>query len=153
MSEITTAHLTTDMVLFADDERDVPHVLLIRRGWEPYAGYWALPGGYVDAGETFKAAAVRELQEETGLPDPRLRDQACRAIQQVGVYDQPDRDPRGRVISVAFTGWLAAMPTPTAGDDAREARWMPLFAVRSTRLAFDHADIVTRASARYGLRL
>ena len=144
MSEITTAHLTTDIVVFAGDERNVPHVLLIRRGWDPFAGYWALPGGYVDDGETFLDAAVRELTEETGIADIAL-------LEQVGVWDDPDRDPRGRVVSMAFTALLPSMPAPTAGDDAREARWLPLTEASSTRLAFDHVLIVDAAAAQFGL--
>ena len=139
MSEITTAHLTTDIVLFAE-HNEVPHVLLIRRGWDPYAGMLALPGGYVDTGETFQQAALRELAEETGLD-------GITRFHQVGIYDRPDRDPRGRVVSVAFTARVDPMPTPTAGDDAREANWLPVDTVLHTRLAFDHDHIVRDARA------
>ncbi|GAA3364028.1 NUDIX hydrolase [Saccharopolyspora gregorii] len=134
MSEITNASLTTDIVLFAESG-GLRHVLLIRRGWAPYAGHWALPGGYVDNGERFITAARRELTEETGLTTGRL--------DMVGVYDEPDRDPRGRVISVAFTALLPTMPRATAGDDARDARWIPVDVALSRRLAFDH-DLIVR---------
>src|ERR1700754_3805735 len=107
-TETTNAHLTTDIVLIARPRIHVPaargtavlgvgapsHVLLIRRRWEPYQGCWALPGGYVDHGETFAQAAERELAEETGL-------KGAGGLIRVGLYDAPDRDPRGRVISVA----------------------------------------------------
>ncbi|MEU5666520.1 NUDIX hydrolase [Streptomyces longwoodensis] len=125
---------TADVVLVADG-----HVLLIERGWDPYEGCWALPGGHVDAGETSIAAAARELEEETGIsvPLPHLR--------QVGAFDAPGRDPRGRYVSVAYTATLPAPVPPTAGDDATAARWWPLTALPD--LAFDHADILTAATA------
>jgi 8-oxo-dGTP diphosphatase len=108
-------------------------VLLIERGWAPFEGRWALPGGHVDVGETSRAAAARELAEETGIHvDPA-------ALRQLGVYDAPDRDPRGRYVTVAYT-LLADRTAPTAGTDARAARWWPLNALPD--LAFDHADIL-----------
>lgn len=136
-NETTMAHLTTDIVVFAE-QAGVLHVLLIERGSEPFAGYSALPGGYVDEGETFTEAASRELREETGL-SARLRT--------VGIYDTPGRDPRGRVVSVAHFAVLPDIPTPTAGDDAREARWVPVADVlaNSASLAFDHAEILRDA--------
>lgn len=137
--ETTTAHLTVDVVLIAEHPTGA-HVLLIRRDWPPYEGRWALPGGYVDQGERFADAAERELQEETSLLAPW-------ELTRLGIYDRPDRDPRGRVISVAFTALMPAMPTPTAGDDAREARWMPITEVLAATdfLAFDHHEIVQDA--------
>ncbi|MFK4123553.1 NUDIX domain-containing protein [Streptomyces longwoodensis] len=125
---------TADVVLVA-----AGHVLLIERGWAPYEGCWALPGGHVDAGETSLTAAARELAEETGIsvPLPDLR--------QVGAFDAPGRDPRGRYVSVAYTATLPAPVAPTAGDDATAARWWPLDALPP--LAFDHADILTAATA------
>ncbi|CAM00464.1 8-oxo-dGTP diphosphatase [Saccharopolyspora erythraea NRRL 2338] len=139
MSEITTAHLTTDIVTLAPQTGGELHVLLIRRNWPPFAGYWALPGGYVDTGETFAQAAYRELAEETGVTAHRLV--------QVGVYDAPHRDPRGRVVSVAFLALLDTMATATAGDDARDAQWTPVapLLARPNRLAFDHRTILTDA--------
>lgn len=134
----TTVALTTDVVLLAAD-LGAAHVLLIQRRWEPYAGRWALPGGYVEDTETCEQGARRELGEETGITAPRLYP--------AGVYDTPTRDPRGRVVSVAFCGLLPALTPPVAGDDAVAARWVPTAAVRDGReqVAFDHADIIAAA--------
>ncbi|MEU8741884.1 NUDIX hydrolase [Streptomyces halstedii] len=113
-------------------------VLLIERGWAPYEGMWALPGGHVDPGETSRLAAARELGEETGVHV------APEDLRQIGVWDEAGRDPRGRYITVAY---LVVVPEGTqavAGDDARTARWWPLGAL--PQLAFDHADIVGMAT-------
>lgn len=110
------------------------HVLLIERDWPPYEGAWALPGGHADPGETSRAAAARELVEEAGV---RVNPAHLR---QIAAFDQPDRDPRGRYVTVAY---LAVVPVDTpiiAGDDARTARWWPLEAL--PKLAFDHAEIL-----------
>jgi 8-oxo-dGTP diphosphatase len=93
----------------------------------------------VDAGETGIAAAARELAEETGISVP------VADLRQVGAFDAPGRDPRGRYVSVAYTATLPAPVAPTAGDDATAARWWPLDALPP--LAFDHADILTAATA------
>lgn len=130
--------LAADVVLFALDEFGVLQVLLIERGWDPFAGCWALPGGHVDPGETFEQAACRELTEETGLTaPPRMR--------QVGVYDAPMRDPRGRVISVAYAGYLPRLVAPTAADDAAAAQWFPVDDLQACPLAFDHKTILRDA--------
>ncbi|MFE9360326.1 NUDIX domain-containing protein [Streptomyces olivaceoviridis] len=129
-----TIRYTADVVLFA-----AGHVLLIERGWDPFEGCWALPGGHVDMGETSLAAAARELEEETGITVP------ADDLRQVGAFDAPGRDPRGRYVSVAYTSTLPTPITPTAGDDATAARWWPLTALPD--LAFDHADILARATA------
>ncbi|MFB7938005.1 NUDIX domain-containing protein [Streptomyces sp. NPDC056049] len=122
---------TADVVAVTDDGR----VLLIRRGWDPYEGHWALPGGHVDHGETSLRAAVRELEEETGV---RVAEDELRLV---GVWDQPDRDPRGRYVTVTYRATVPADTRATAGDDARDARWWPLTDLPE-RLAFDHADIL-----------
>ncbi|MFL4953297.1 NUDIX domain-containing protein [Streptomyces sp. MMS24-I31] len=100
----------------------------------------ASPGGHVDVGETSLAASVRELEEETGITV------AADDLRQVGAFDAPGRDPRGRYVSVAYTATLPAPVQPTAGDDATAARWWPLDAL--PELAFDHADILAGAAAR-----
>ncbi|MFE1198500.1 NUDIX domain-containing protein [Streptomyces olivaceoviridis] len=129
-----TIRYTADVVLLA-----AGHVLLIERGWDPFEGYWALPGGHVDKGETSLDASMRELEEETGITVP------ADDLRQVGAFDAPGRDPRGRYVSVAYTATLPALVAPTAGDDATAARWWPLTALPD--LAFDHADILARATA------
>jgi 8-oxo-dGTP diphosphatase len=129
---IEAIRYTADVVCLAGG-----HVLLIQRGWPPYEGMWALPGGHVDAGETSLAAATRELEEETGLAVSTTH------LHQIGAYDAPTRDPRGRYITVAYLATLPSPVAPTAGDDAASARWWPLSTV--PELAFDHADIIADA--------
>jgi len=133
-----TARLTADVALFSL-RNGTWHVLVIRRGHDPYAGHWALPGGHVDAGEPTHSAAYRELFEETGIQADALR--------YVGVYAAPDRDPRGRYVDFAYTQIIHGTPDPAAADDATEARWMPLAEALSayTHLAFDHGRIIAEA--------
>ncbi|MGW6985168.1 NUDIX domain-containing protein [Streptomyces sp. NPDC054932] len=114
-------------------------VLLIERGWPPHDGAWALPGGHVDPGETSLAAAARELAEETGVHVTADR------LRPIGVWDSPDRDPRGRYVTVAYAVVVPADTRISAGDDARTARWWPLDNLPE-RLAFDHADILRAAA-------
>ncbi|MFS0696701.1 NUDIX domain-containing protein [Streptomyces nitrosporeus] len=113
-------------------------VLLIERGWPPHEGTWALPGGHCDVAETSRAAAARELAEETGL-HVNAND-----LRQIGVFDQPGRDPRGRYVTVAYVATVPADTPIVAGDDARTARWCPLDNLPQ-RLAFDHAEILSAA--------
>ncbi|WP_214103979.1 NUDIX hydrolase [Acrocarpospora catenulata] len=112
------------------------HVLLIRRAEPPHQGMWALPGGFV-RGDDLKDAAARELAEETGLL-PHDLDRVH--LEQLGTYGKPGRDPRMRVVTVAFLAFAAWMPDPKAGSDAEAAAWTPLTATRE--LAFDHGDIL-----------
>ncbi|MFE6975482.1 NUDIX domain-containing protein [Streptomyces sp. NPDC057682] len=125
-----TIRYTADTVVTTTDG----HVLLIQRGWDPYEGHWALPGGHVDPGETSRTAAARELAEEAGVHA------SPQELVQVGTFDQPGRDPRGRYVTVAYH--LTVLPgTPIkAGTDARQAQWWPLNSLPP--LAFDHADII-----------
>ena len=109
-------------------------VLLIRRGNEPYKGRYALPGGFVDMGETVEDACRRELLEETGVEAKRLK--------LVGVYSDPSRDPRGPTVSVAFLARLRSA-VATAGDDAAAAEWVKSW--RRLPLAFDHGLILADA--------
>jgi 8-oxo-dGTP diphosphatase len=110
-------------------------VLLIQRGNDPFAGSWALPGGFVEAGERVLAAASRELFEETALEGD--------ALELLGVYDTPGRDPRGPTVSVVYLLRTADQPSVRGGDDAREARWFALDALPA--LAFDHAIVIADA--------
>jgi 8-oxo-dGTP diphosphatase len=115
------------------------HVLLVQRGVEPHQGELALPGGFLQhSGEGLLTAARRELREEADLDAARLH------LEQLGAYGAPDRDSRGRVISVAYLAIAPGLPEPVAGTDAVGACWMPVDGVLAgrTRLAFDHTAIV-----------
>jgi 8-oxo-dGTP diphosphatase len=125
-----TPALTTDCVVF--DARG--YVLLIRRKHEPFRGSYALPGGFVDVGETVENACRRELKEETGLEVGALR--------LIGVYSDPDRDPRGHTCSVAYLASVGGAEV-RAGDDAATAEWVADW--RTEALAFDHALILVDA--------
>ncbi|MGW7241883.1 NUDIX hydrolase [Streptomyces sp. NPDC054804] len=122
------------------------HVLLVERGHEPYAGRWALPGGFVLPRESAETAARRELAEETGLSDV-----SGLHLEQLRTYSEPDRDPRMRVVSVAFTALLPDAPEPHGGGDAAQARWLPYDAARP--LAFDHERILADGHDRVGAKL
>lgn len=112
--------------------------LVITRGNEPFAGRPALPGGFVRIDEDIDAAAVRELGEETGLDGNNLH------LEQFSVYGDPQRDPRGRVVSVAYLAIMPDLPLPTAGSDASHANWSPVDNIRGS-LAFDHDRILDEA--------
>ncbi len=130
--------VTTDIVLFRRTDVTLD-ILLIRRRDPPFAGRWALPGGFVEPEETLEAAAHRELVEETGVSNVTLR--------QLTAYGEPGRDPRGWTVSVVFWGWLLENNgAATAGDDAAEVRWWPIDTLPT--LAFDHAEIVADALRR-----
>ena len=144
------------MVLIAVDlviltlRADVLHVLLVRRGVEPHLGDHALPGGFLNhAGEDLEVAARRELAEEADLAA------ATPHLEQLGAYGAPGRDPRGRVVSVAYLAIAPGLPEPVAGTDAAEAAWQPADAVLSGRLplAFDHRRILTDAVERARAKL
>ncbi len=111
-------------------------VLLVRRGHPPFEGMWALPGGFVDLRETVEEALVRELREETRLE--------ARSIRLLGVYSGPDRDPRKPTATVAFLV-RGLRGNLRGGDDAADARWIPL--KDASPLAFDHDRIVADAVA------
>ncbi len=132
------AALTVDCVVFGFDDGALK-VLLIRRGLEPFKGRWALPGGFVRVDETLDAAARRELQEETGLTNIFL--------EQLYTFGTLDRDPRERVVSVAYYALVRLSEhAATAATDAAVARWFPVSTV--PRLAFDHSRILQTAVAR-----
>ncbi|MGH3824503.1 MAG: NUDIX hydrolase [Pseudonocardiaceae bacterium] len=138
--------MTVDLVIFTvrDDELQV---LLVERGKAPYLGQLALPGGHLRGKETLDDAALRELKEETGVDGAHLH------LEQLRTYSDPERDPRGRVITAAYLAFGPNLPAPVAGTDAREAYWMPVGpALHDGTLAFDHAfilrDAVERARAK-----
>ena len=129
------ASVTADAVLFAEKDGQ-KYVLLIQRGNDPYKGYWAFPGGFLNMDETVARCAERELEEETGI--------VLTGMQLVGIYSVVERDPRGRVITAAYTA-MTTMPEATAADDAADAQWWPLNAL--PKLAFDH-EIILRDAKR-----
>lgn len=132
------AALTVDCVVFGFDEGGLK-VLLIRRGVAPFQNRWALPGGFVLPDETLDAAALRELQEETGLREIYL--------EQLYTFGGIGRDPRERVISVAYFALVRrADHPPAAATDAAEAAWFE--AEKVPALAFDHAEILKMALER-----
>jgi len=132
------ASLTVDCVVFGFDETDLK-VLLIERALPPFEGGWALPGGFVHIDETLEHAAARELREETGLARVHL--------EQTRAFSSIKRDPRERVVSVAFFGLVKlADHRVTAATDARDAAWFSLAELPS--LAFDHAAIIEHAATR-----
>ncbi len=129
--------VTADCIVMTNEE--VPLVLLIERGDEPFKGHWAFPGGFLNMDETTEQCALRELEEETGL---KLVN-----VQQIGAYSKVDRDPRGRTISVAYLA-VVDQPFEVSGqDDAAKAQWFPVDALPP--LAFDHAQIMADAIALY----
>lgn len=123
--------VTVDALVFANDGLDL-NVLLIKRGNPPFKGKWALPGGFVDMDETLDHAVVRELEEEAGI--------RIDGFQQLYTFGNPERDPRGRNITVVFLKEISEKIYLSAGDDAAEAGW---FDVKNLpELAFDHYDII-----------
>jgi 8-oxo-dGTP diphosphatase len=140
--------VATDLVILTVREGSF-EVLLIRRGIAPHRGRWALPGGFVRAGEGLEQAARRELAEETGVDAERIH------LEQVATYGEPGRDPRGRVISVAYLALVPDLPTPVAGSDAASASWIPVAEILADpgRLAFDHHRILTDAVERARAKL
>ena len=126
--------VSADVVVF--DRRHVnPKILLIQRLKDPFANHWALPGGFMEIDESLEQAAARELEEETGL---QIDD-----MQQVGAFSQVDRDPRGRIITVAFVCEITGDQQAIAADDAKSLKWFDLDSLPA--LAFDHQKIVESA--------
>lgn len=125
-------------------------VLLVERGVEPYEGAQALPGGFLNnEAEEIEVAAHRELREEVDLDASQLH------LEQLGVYGEPGRDPRGRIVSVAYLAIAPSLPEPTAGSDAAGASWTPVDEVLSgaLKLAFDHRQILVDGVERARVKL
>ncbi len=123
--------LTVDMII-ARIVNEKLQVLLIQRLNSPYKNKWAFPGGFVDMDETLEQAAVRELAEETGVVNVNLK--------QFKAYSAVNRDPRGRTVSVAFTGKVNGDVIAKAGDDAKNTGWFDINNL--PQLAFDHNEIL-----------
>jgi len=133
--------VTVDAVVFTVRDAQL-EVLLIKRGNEPFKGMWAMPGGFVEMGEELDAAVARELEEETGVSGVPL--------EQFHTFGAVHRDPRGRVITVAYLGvadWRTCRPR--GGDDATDADWLPLAGLR--RIACDHNEVIACAVERLRL--
>ena len=143
MAAKTSIQVTVDLVIFALRDWEL-QVLLIRRGVPPFEGRWALPGGFVRQGESLEDAARRELEEETGVRDVYL--------EQLYTFGDADRDPRGRIVTVAYYALLTGEAAPLkAGTDAGAAAWTP--ARKHPALAFDHDRILTYALERLANKL
>ena len=136
MRRIYTA-VTTDCVIFGYDLREGLSILLVQRGIDPFKGRWAFPGGFLRMDEDADTGARRELMEETGFE--------AESITQFGAFTAVDRDPRERVITIAYLA-LVRKGDVQGGDDAADARWFPVTAVPP--LAFDHDRILRIALER-----
>jgi len=137
--------LTADNCVFRRTPEGALEILLVRRGGHPYLGRWALPGGFVSPGETAREASARELVEETGV--------SGLALEPVGLYSDPGRDPRGWVVSEAFVALDADGRIARAGDDAADARWFSVEASLGAgrgRIACTAGDMVLTSEFEVG---
>ncbi len=154
--------LAVDVVLFTIVE-DQLNVLLVERGVEPFRGFLALPGGFVLPDETLEQAALRELNEETGVGILGVASEGSSAqaeseslfLEQLETYGNPDRDPRGRVVTVAFWAVMAGLTRVQGGSDAARAELVPVAGIesREVEIAFDHERIVHDAVRRVQAKL
>lgn len=138
--------VTVDLVVLTLRDGEL-NVLLVERGASPFRGALALPGGFVQPRETLDAAAARELAEETGLREVPGH------LEQLRTYGDPDRDPRMRVVSVAYLALAPDLPDPVPGTDAASARWVPVGGTSAGALAFDHAQILSDGVERARAKL
>ncbi|WP_375561287.1 NUDIX domain-containing protein [Bernardetia sp. OM2101] len=136
--------VTVDCVIFAwDSENSDLKVLLIERAHDPFAGKWAFPGGFVDMDEDLETAARRELEEETGMNDLFM--------EQLYTFGAPNRDPRGRVISVAYYALVSLAHHADqikAASDAADTQWINIKDLSEIELAFDHQEVMKIALER-----
>jgi 8-oxo-dGTP diphosphatase len=133
--------VTADIVVIKTID-NLQEVLLIERKHPPFEGMWALPGGFLNMDETLEEAAMRELQEETGITGIKL--------EQLQTFSKVDRDPRHRTITTVFIGYTNESTTePEAGDDAANAQWFPLDDLPP--LAFDHEEVMEKVKEKFGI--
>ncbi|MFF2957174.1 NUDIX domain-containing protein [Kitasatospora sp. NPDC057965] len=139
-AEVEASWVTVDLAIFTIREGRLM-VLLVERGREPFLGRPALPGGYVRKNETLREGALRELWEEARIDGGRLH------LEQLGAFGDPGRDPRGRVVTIAFLALGPDLPVPVGGTDARTAYWASVseLADGARELAFDHSVILADA--------
>lgn len=130
---ISKIFVTVDILIINDTTEEI---LLIKRLNEPFKDYWALPGGFVDENEDLEEAAHRELKEETNL---EVED-----LYQLGAFGAPGRDPRGRMISIAYLGYSSDVENAKAMDDVKELKWFKINDL--PKLAFDHKEIIDLAT-------
>ena len=132
--------VTADCVVITREAE--PKVLLSQRGFAPYKGCWALPGGFMNMDETTEQCAIRELEEETGLK--------VSTVYQIGTYSKVNRDPRGRTITVAYIAIIDSPLEVQGRDDAAKAEWFPISDL--PELAFDHEEIMSDAINFYAIK-
>lgn len=138
MNYISKIFVTVDVTLFRKNENGY-EILLIQRLNEPFQGYWALPGGFVDENEDLETAAKRELFEETNIQ--------IFQVKQISAYGNPERDPRNHTVSIAFFGQTDITAQAIAKDDAKAVRWFSINELPV--LAFDHSEIIRDAIDKY----
>lgn len=132
--------VTVDMLIL-DKSGSSPKILLIERRNDPFAGCWAMPGGFVDENEDISDAALRELREETSLTDV--------ALHQFGAFGKPGRDPRGHTITIAYWGIADNPQQACAADDAKNLKWFEINNLPP--LAFDHLEIIQEGLKKIGI--
>lgn len=140
MNYLPKIFVTVDIALLKITENDI-FILLIKRKNEPFKDKWALPGGFVDENEALEVAARRELVEETTIK--------CLNLAQIGAYGNPNRDPRGHVVSIAYVGEVESQVEGKAADDAKELAWFN--STELPELAFDHLEIINDALRYKGI--
>jgi 8-oxo-dGTP diphosphatase len=145
VSKYERPSVTVDVVIFSILDEELKVLLIKRKAW-PYEGMWAIPGGFVKIDESLEDAAYRELAEETNVTHKQVY------LEQLYTFGQPDRDPRTRVITVAYFALVGADKLhPQAADDAEDVGWFSVYDLPS--LAFDHADILDYALTRLRYKL